>query len=198
MSRNIDVPTARCATAACLILLVTALAAVPAPAALIDLGATETLEVPFAVDPATLLRIPPGALGVHPPGTLAEIAIDAPSCNGPNCINGQGILVAFDGRYSGNLFLPVTVQVHYDEEAVRQFGATEADLVLARYVEAEQEWRPYAGQTIDTQRNLVLAPETGSIRIFVAVFAGVPQAVSPGTWGAVKALFRPRPGGGDR
>ena len=37
----------------------------------IDLGATSVVEVPLAWDPLTLVRIPPGAFGVHSPGTLA-------------------------------------------------------------------------------------------------------------------------------
>jgi hypothetical protein len=200
-----DQAMSRHAVSACMLLAAAAAAAVAAavvaaallPAAaradLIDLGATETIEVPFAIDPETLVRIPPGAFGKYPPGTLAEIAIDAPNCNGPNCINGQGILVAFDGRYLGDLVLPVTVQVHYAEEAVRQFGVAEADLVLARFEERVQEWRPYPAQTIDAERNLIAAPETRNIRLFVAVFAGAPQAVAPGSWGAIKALFRATP-----
>jgi hypothetical protein len=159
----------------------------------IDLGAVDTVEVPFLLEPLTLIRIPPGAFGSYPPGTLAEIAIDAPICNGPNCINGQGLLVAFDGRYPGDLQLPVTIQIHYDEAAVRQFGVTEADLVLARFEERFQEWRPCSGQKIDPERNLITGTETQNIRVFVAVFAGSPQPVAPGTWGAVKALFHPIP-----
>jgi hypothetical protein len=173
------------------VLLAVGLTAGSAYTTVLDLGATETVVVPFTLDPATQLRIPPAAFGPYPPGTYAEIGIDAPSCNGPNCINGQGILVAFDGRFTGDLVLPIAVQVHYDEAAVRRFGAAEEDLTLARYVEAAQEWQPYAGQTIDTASNLVLAAETENIRIFIAVFAGAPQVVAPATWGAVKALFQP-------
>ena len=42
-------------------------------------------------------------------------------------------------------------------------------------------------------RNLIAAPETRNTRLFVAVFAGTPQAVTPGSWGATKALFHAPP-----
>ncbi len=175
------------------------LAAPPSPlvaaaaAELIDLGSPIPVEVHFLFDPLTLVRIPPGAFGSYPEGTLAEIQVDMPSCNGPNCISGQGLLVAFDGRYSGDLVSPVTMQIRYDEEAVRLFGVTEEDLVIARWDERFRDWRPYAGQEIDPERNLISAPETENIRAFVAVFAGNPAPVAPRSWGAIKALYAVEP-----
>jgi hypothetical protein len=64
----------------------------------IDLGASEEITVELAWDPQTLVRIPPGAFGDLPAGTLAFISLDAPTCNSPNCVIGQGFLVTLDDR----------------------------------------------------------------------------------------------------
>jgi hypothetical protein len=175
--------------------LASALAPRPAAAEVIDLGSPDTTEVHFLLDPLTLVRIPPGAFGARPPGTYAWLTLDAPTCEGPNCIGGQGMLVLFDPGFSGELALPVTIQVRYDEEAVRRFGVEEEDLFFAWYNEGSRRWVPFSAWTIDTERNFVRASEDRDIRRFVAVFAFSPEPVAPATWGAVKGLFRDVEGG---
>jgi hypothetical protein len=158
----------------------------------IDLGASEEIEVSLPWDPLTLVRIPPGACGDLPQGTLALIELDAPTCNSPNCVSGQGFLVMLDDRGccgEGFLERPVTFQVRYLEEAVRQFGADERDLYLAGYEPSRDEWVPLSGQLVDTERKIVQATESHDIRRFVAVFAPG-QTGERGSWGEIKALFR--------
>lgn len=158
-----------------------------AAAELIDLGATETVEVNFLDDPRTLVRIPPGAFGEYPTGTFASIVLDAPLCNGPNCIGGRGMLVTFDMGFSGFLEKPVIMQVGYDEESVGVFGVGEEDLVLAAF--NGRQWAPMEDQVIDTEQDVVWAAETHSIRQFIAIFAANPAPVEPATWGGIKAAF---------
>jgi hypothetical protein len=169
------------------ILITLLFAAGQATAEMIDLGSSETSEVHFLDDPDTLVRVPPGAFGVFPPGTYASLFLDAPTCNGPNCIGGRGMLVIFDGRYTGLLEKPVMMQVGYDEASVEIFGGTEEDLVLACF--NGRQWVPMEDQVIDTERNVAMAPETQDIRQFVAVFASTPAPVEPVTWGAIKGVF---------
>jgi hypothetical protein len=160
-----------------------------AAAELIDLGSPETSEVTFLGDPGTFVRIPPGAFGEFPPGSLATIFLDAPTCNGPNCIGGRGVLVVFDDDYTGILEKPVIMQVTYDEASVGVFGGTEEDLVLACF--NGRQWVPMEDQVIDTERNVAWAPETQNIRQFIAIFASNPAPVQPVTWGGIKAVFSP-------
>lgn len=161
----------------------------------IDLGAPNTVEVAFAFDPLTLVRIPPGAFGERARGTLAHVLIDAPSCNGPECVSGQGFLMTFnDGGCCGGGVLerPVVFQVHYFEAAVRIYGGREEDVVLAGYEPHRQEWVPLDQVAVDSERDVVSGLERSDIRRFVAAFAGPRTPVEPRTWGAVKALFRQR------
>jgi hypothetical protein len=163
-----------------------------AQATQIDLGSSETIELPAFFDPLTLIRIPPGAFGSYPPGTLAWVFMDIPSCNGPNCLGGRALLVSFDDGGCcgyGVLQNPIEVQVSYNEADVELFGVEEDELVLAEYDEVHRQWVPLPDQTIDAEQNVVRAPETENIRIFVGVFAGAPTPVEPSTWGGVKALF---------
>jgi hypothetical protein len=159
----------------------------------IDLGSSEAIDVHFFLDPLTLVHIPPGAFGVHPPGTLARISLDIPNCDGPNCLGGRALLVSFDDGGccgSGRLENPVWVQVSYNEEDARQFGVDEDDLVLARYDRVTDGWIPLSDQTIDPDLNAIRAPEAENIQnLFVGVFATAPQPVEPATWGGIKSLF---------
>ena len=163
-----------------------------AGAEIIDLGSKLPTEVHFLSDPWTYVRIPPGAFGAHPPGTLADLLVDMPSCDGPNCLSGQGLLVSFDGRYSGDLVLPVTFAMRYDEELVEAYGIEEEEILFCRYDVDHRAWLPMADQRVDVAEDVVFASESTNIRQFVAVFAVPPQAIEPGTWGGVKALYAPR------
>jgi len=156
---------------------------------IIDLGAKATQEVHFLGDPFTFVRIPPGAFGDYPVGTTAQLTLDAPSCNGPYCVGGQALLVLFDGRFSGDLILPVTFSMRYDEGAVGTFGVPESEILFCRYEPAPRAWRPMHGRSIDTAANWIAAEETENIRQSVAVFASNPAPVLDRTWGAIKALF---------
>jgi len=158
----------------------------------IDLGSSEVIDVHFLGDPLTFVRIPPGAFGVYPPGTLAWIALDIPICNGPNCLGGRSYLVSFDDGGccgGGALEDPVLIQIGYNEEEVRLLGVEEDELVLARYDRVTESWVALPDQTIDADQNVVRAPETEDIHIFVGVFASAPQPVEPTTWGGIKSLF---------
>ena len=163
----------------------------PGEAGVIDLGAEASQEVHFFSDPLTFVRIPPGAFGPYPPGTLAQLILDSPSCNGPYCVGGQALLVTFDERYSGDLVLPVTFSMRYDEQAVAAFGVPETDVLFCRYDLNARAWLPVSGQANDPNANAVSAPEAQNIRQSFAVFASNPAPVAAGTWGAIKARFAP-------
>jgi hypothetical protein len=165
----------------------------PAAADVIDLGAQKPQAVHFFADPFTFVRIPPGAFGNFPPGTLAQLILDSPTCNGPYCVGGQALLVTFDGRFPGDLVLPATFSMRYDEQAVAAFGVPETDILLCRFDGSARAWLPIAGQVIDPDLNWIAAPETQNIRQAFAVFASNPAPVAPHTWGAIKALFVPAP-----
>ena len=161
----------------------------PATADVIDLGADVVQEVHFLGDPFTFVRIPPGAFGDYPAGTLAQLTLDAPSCNGPYCVGGQALLVLFDGRFSGDLVKPVTFSVRYDEGAVAAFGVPETEILICRYDVDARAWVPMPGRELDPDLNWIAAAEAENIRQSVAVFAQSPAPVGERTWGAIKALF---------
>jgi hypothetical protein len=165
------------------------LSAQTAAAEVIDLGAKVTQDVHFLGDPYTFVRIPPGAFGEYPAGTPAQLALDAPSCNGPYCVGGLQLLVMFDERFSGDLVLPVTFSMRYDEDAVASFGVPETEILFCRYETDARAWRPMPGRTIDPDANWITAEEAENIRRSVAVFASNPAPVLDRTWGAIKALF---------
>ena len=175
--------------------LVTVLAllpiAAPAGAEVIDLGSKVPAEVHFLNDPLTFVRVPPGAFGTYPPGTLADLTVDMPICNGPQCVSGNGLLVSFDGRYSGDLVLPVTLAMRYDQDLVEAYGIDEEAIHFCRYDAGQRAWLPMPDQQVDVDNDVVYASEPGNIRQFVAVFAFLPEPVAPGTWGGLKALFAP-------
>ncbi len=159
----------------------------------IDLGSPDPIEVGVIGDPLSLIRIPPGAFGNHPPGTLATIGIDIPLCDGPGCLGGRAYLVSFnDGGCCGGgaLVRPVTVELRYDEEEVQRFGIQEEDVVLARYDADHRQWTALANLKVDPERNVVSGVEGNNIRLFVGVFAFSPQPAAPASWGRIKALFR--------
>jgi hypothetical protein len=178
-------------TALALVILLCSVGARPGAADVIDLGAQVPQEVHFFADPFTFVRIPPGAFGSYPPGTPAQLTLDSPACNGPYCVGGQALLVTFDGRYSGDLVLPVTISIRYDEQAVAAFGVPESDILICRYEPGARAWLPIAGQVIDPQANWIAAPEAQNIRQAFAVFATNPAPVAAGTWGAIKGRFHP-------
>jgi hypothetical protein len=153
-----------------------ALSAQTAAADVIDLGAKVTQDVHFLGDPYTFVRIPPGAFGEYPVGTSAQLALDAPSCNGPYCVGGLALLVMFDERFSGDLVLPVTLSIRYDEGAVAAFGVPETEILFCRY-----------------DANWITAEEAVNIRQSVAVFASNPAPVASRSWGAIKGDLRGRP-----
>jgi hypothetical protein len=191
----------RIGAAAAGIVLAAAVFLSAAPAALaqfqeIDLGSPDPIDVLAYGDPLSLVHIPPGAFGDHPPGTIARIGIDIPICNGPNCLGGRALLVSYDDGGccgSGALVLPVIVQVRYDEEEVRRFGIAEEDVVIAKYDADHRVWIPFSAQSVDVDQNVVRAAESQSIRLFVAAFAAAPQPVAPASWGRIKSLFRDDP-----
>jgi hypothetical protein len=165
------------------------LSAQSAAAEVIDLGAKVTQDVHFLGDPYTFVRIPPGAFGDYPVGTPAQLALDAPSCNGPYCVGGLALLVMFDERFSGDLVRPVTFSMRYDEGAVATFGVPETEILFCRYEADARAWQPMPGRTINPDANWISAEETANIRQSVAVFASNPAPVLDRTLGAIKALF---------
>jgi hypothetical protein len=167
-----------------------AMSAQTAAAEVIDLGAKVTQEVHFFGDPYTFVRIPPGAFGEYPAGTSAQLALDAPSCNGPYCVGGLALLVTFDERFSGDLVLPVILSMRYDEGAVASFGVPETEILFCRYEADARAWAPMPGRTIDPDANWITAEETANIRQSVAVFASSPAPVAGRSWGAIKAHFQ--------
>ena len=178
-------------SASALTLLALAIGAGGAHAEVIDLGSKVPIEVHFLQDPWTYVLVPPGAFGAYPPGTLADLLVDMPSCDGPNCLSGQGLLVSFDGRYSGDLALPVTFAMRYDQDLVEAYGIDEEEIRFCRYDIGTRAWLPMPDQRVDIDHDVVFASESTNIRQFVAVFATLPQAVGPGTWGGIKALYGP-------
>ncbi len=112
-----------------------------------------------------------------------------PTCDGPNCLSGQGLLVSFDGRYSGDLLAPVTLAMRYDQDLVEAYGIDEEEILFCRYDVGHRAWLPMPDQQVDVAEDVVFASESVNIRQFVAVFAVPPQAVGPGTWGGIKALY---------
>lgn len=170
-----------------------ALSAQTAAADVIDLGAKVTQDVHFLGDPYTFVRIPPGAFGEYPVGTSAQLALDAPSCNGPYCVGGLALLVMFDERFSGDLVLPVTLSIRYDEGAVAAFGVPETEILFCRYEADARAWLPMPGRTIDPDANWITAEEAVNIRQSVAVFASNPAPVASRSWGAIKGDLRGRP-----